>query len=208
VQSLRQQQQRRREYDELSRLYEMLHEGFRQGGVGDCRKALEELKGEFERVQPILKASSAVAPLSMSLVPSLTLDTYRRGLSVLVDALSLTNAKQTSGVDRLRRELRDLEKEVRWLAGQPAQAERLRMRQEMLDSHRDRLRMLDELQLQRDQLLFQAQRCEASLHRTRIDLTAINTGDTESNVDAVIDALQRTIEQAKAVQAEIRSLGY
>ncbi len=89
-----------------------------------------------------------------------------------------------------------------------SQAERLRIKEDTLASHRQRLGILEQLQLSVDQLLFQAGRCEASLHRTRIELAAIRIGSSETSVDSVTEALRRTIQQAKEVQDELRRLGY
>ncbi len=68
--------------------------------------------------------------------------------------------------------------------------------------------MLDEVRMKTEELLQQARRCEASLSRARIDLAALRTDAPESSVEQVLQALRRTVDQAKAVQAEIKRLGY
>ena len=58
-------------------------------------------------------------------VPALATETYRRGLSVLVDALELTTTASTPGPDRLRAEMQSLEREIEdlkkneWLRAAP-----------------------------------------------------------------------------------------
>ena len=147
-------------------------------------------------------------PLSMSQVPGFADEAYRRGLSVLLDALELMNTARTPGRERLEREVAELEKEIEVSKVDEDQAERLRIRSDTRTSHRRRLDMLDQLELRVEQLLYQAHRCEATLHRTRIELAEIRTGSSEANVDSVIGALQGTVDQAKEVQKELRRLGY
>ena len=117
-------------------------------------------------------------------------------------------ATRTPGRDRLQREITDLEREAEVLKEDESQAERLSLKEDTLASHRQRLDIVEQLQLDVDQLLFQAGRCEASLHRTRIDLAAIRIGSSEASVDSATEALRRTIRQAKEVQDELRRLGY
>ncbi len=68
--------------------------------------------------------------------------------------------------------------------------------------------MINQQQYQADELLFQCSRCEASLSRTRIELASLQAGSSETSVSAVTESLQRTIDQAKEVQAELKKLGY
>jgi hypothetical protein len=144
----------------------------------------------------------------MAVVPALAMDTYKRGLSVLVDALELANTAQSSDVGALWREIEALEAEVASLENNASLAGRLEMKQDALASYRERVQLLEALRVRQDELFFQAQRCEASLNRTRFELTAIRTGSREASVDAVVEALRRTIDQAKAVQDEVSRLGY
>ncbi len=67
---------------------------------------------------------------------------------------------------------------------------------------------LCKLQLHADQLLYQAQRCEASLHSARTELATVRTGGAKTSVDSVIQTLQERISQVKEVQDELTRLGY
>jgi uncharacterized protein YigA (DUF484 family) len=128
---------------------------------------------------------------------------------VLVDALELTTTASIPGAERLRLEIKSLEREIAQLEREGDQAHRLAIRTQALSSHRERLRMLEDLQVHIDQLFFQARKCEATLHRTRISLAALRVGgDSSASVESVIRALQRTIEQARSVQDEVRKSGY
>ena len=117
-------------------------------------------------------------------------------------------AVHTPGRERLERELANMEGDIETLKLDESQAERLRLKEDTLASHRQRLDMLDQLQLRLERFLYQAGRCEASLHRTRIELAAIRTGSSEATIDSVTEALRRTIHQVKEVQDELRRLGY
>ena len=193
---------------EVRQLRKALQAGFSSIGSPEGLKALTELVGEYEELQPGLGRQRNTDPFSISIVPSLAEETYRQGLSVLSDALELRRASHTPGRERLEREFAELEQEVEALKGNESQAERLRLREDTLASHRQRLGMVGQLQLRADQLLFQAGRCEASLHRTRIELAAIRTGSSETSVDSVTETLRWTIDHAKEVQDELRRLGY
>ena len=68
--------------------------------------------------------------------------------------------------------------------------------------------LVAELRLRIDELLRQARRSEAALHRTRIQLAAIRTGSSEGSVGSVVRVLQETIDRAKEVQQELSGRGY
>ena len=198
----------RLEQAEVRQLRDALQGGLSNVGSAEGLKALIELVDEYEELQPALGHQRDTDPLSTSIVPSLAGETYRQGLNVLSDALELMRAVRTPGRERLEREITGLEREVEALEADESQAERLRIKEDTLASHKQRVSILEQLQLSVDQLLFQAGRCEASLHRTRIELSAIRIGSSETSVDSVTEALRRTIQQAKEVQDELRRLGY
>ncbi len=101
-----------------------------------------------------------------------------------------------------------MEQQVEAMKGGETQTEWIRVSEDRLASRKQSLDLVDQLQLRVGQLLFQAERCEASLYRTRIEVAAIRTGSSETSVDSVIQALQATIQQVKEVQEELKRLGY
>ena len=211
VQELLELLDRDREHSEqagVRRLHEALQTGFASIGSAEGLKALSELAGEHEQLQPALRRQDDMDPLAMSHIPGLAGEAYRRGLSVLSDALELMEVAATPMGERLEKEIAELEKEAEVSKGGENQAGWLRIREERLASHRQRLDMLGQLQLRIGQLLLQAERCEASLHRTRIEVAAIRTGRSETSVGSVIQVLQGTIAQVKEVQEELKRLGY
>ncbi len=196
------------EQSRAAQLREELQAGFSSIGSAEGLGIFFKLVGAYERLETTLSLQADGDPASISRVPALAEETYRRGLSVLSDALELIRAGDASAVESLKRDVAELEKEVEASRADGAQLDRLQIREKVLTSHRERLDMHDQLRSSADQLLFQAHKCEDSLHRTRIELVAIRTGTAEASVDSVIGALQRTISQAKEVQKELRRLGY
>ena len=109
---------------------------------------------------------------------------------------------------RVRSRVGELEAQIGSLRGDEAQADRLRILEATVASHKERLDLIDGQQLRVDGLLHQSDSCEASLHRTRVELAALKADNVQASVTTVTDALQRTITQAKEIQEELRKLGY
>jgi serine/threonine protein kinase len=193
---------------ELNRLQLTLQTGFLSVSSMEGTTALDELSNEYQQLQSALEQQRATDPLSMSVIPALTGETYRRGLSVLSDALDLMNVINTPSREKLEREIIMIEKEVEALQNDPLEAERFKLKKEILESSKYRITTLGKLQLWVEQLLYQARRCEDALHSTRIELATIRAGATKISVDSVVQTLQERINQVKEVQDEITRLGY
>ena len=202
------EERERLERAEATRLLETLHSGFMSVGSAQGLKALGELAAEYQELASVLVRNSDADPLSITRLPILADETYRRGLSVLSDALELMKAADTSVRGRVQSEIAELEREIETSKGEATLAERSRLKEETLASHLQRLEMLDRLRLRVYQLLYQAFRCEAALQGTRIELAAVRTGSSQTSVDSVIDALERTMRQAQEVQEELKRIGY
>jgi hypothetical protein len=194
--------------EELQELRDTLESGFLSIDCTEGNRTLEGLISEYEELQPALSQQRSTDSLSVSLIPALAGETYRRGLGVLSDALDLRNIIHTPGREKLEKEIAELEKEVEALKGDENQAARLSLKQEMLASVKERVEQSNKLQLHFDQLLYQAQRCEAALHSTRIELATARAGGTKSTVDSVIETLRERINQVKEVQEELTRMGY
>ena len=149
-----------------------------------------------------------MSALSTPHIFALVEETYRQGLSVLADALRLTLVVQTSNAPRLDAEIAELEKEIDSLRSHEATEARVDIREAIIRSHKRRLESLGLQQLRLDELLYQADSCEACLALTRIELAVLHAGSSEASVSSVTEALQRTIDQAIEVQAKLKSLGF
>ena len=197
----------RAELAELKRLREKLEEGFPSLNFPKGARALRGLEEEFSKLRLVLEARVEATPLSIISL-ALAGETYHRGLSVLADALELMRAIHGPDRKRLEAEIEELEREAGSYREDAGQRVLTLIQEDTLASHRQRLAMLDQLHLRVDQLLHLAGRCEASLHRTRIELAGIRAGGSESSIDSAVEALQETVRRAKEVQEELHRLGY
>jgi hypothetical protein len=194
-------------HSDLERLQEALESGFTSIKSAEGLKALRELVYEHAQLHPILERRKETDLLSVAHIPALAEETYRQGLSVLEDALDLSLAVHTPERERLESEIRELEREIEALRGFSTEATRLRIREERLASHKERLEMVREQQLRVEELLQQSDRCGASLHRARMELAALKADSSEGSVSVVTETLRRTISHAKGVQEELKKLG-
>jgi hypothetical protein len=201
------EQERRRSeetYSQLKKVSDSLKDGFHAAGSAPGRQVLSQLNNEFEQWQrPNLRRGDS-DPLSMMLVPQLVIETYRRGISALGDALALGAESADSDTGRLKLEARTLEEDLKG----PLPPRVKTQKEALLASHRERLDGIAKLNEAQEKLFFQAELCEAALHKGRMEVVAMRSGSRHGNVDTVIQALQKTIEQVKEVQAEVRRLGY
>ncbi len=198
----------RLEQAETEGLRERLKAGFAAVESAQGQEALRGLEEEFHKLQAVFDRRMDTDPLAIVQVPALATETYRRGLSVLAYALELMNAGHGPDRERLQAEIAQLDIEVESSKESQGQRAKSEIREERLALHKQRLAMLDQLQVHIDQLLNQADRSEASLHRTRIELASLRAGASKTSVDSVIEALQETIRRAKEVQDELTRLGF
>jgi len=198
----------RLEEAELKELRETLQSGFFSVASAKGLKALAELVSEFEQLQPALGQQRVKDLLSVSIINTLTEETYRQGLGALSDSLELMTVIHTPSREKLGMDIVELEKEVKDLEGDDCQIDRLRLKKEALHSHLERLDMLNGLELNVDQLLYEAKRCESALYGTRMELAVVRAEGSKTSVDSVIEALQGTIHHVKEVQEELKKLGY
>ncbi len=156
----------------------------------------------------VLERRKETDSLSVAQIPPLAEETYRQGLGVLNDALGVLQSIHSSDRGRLKAELAELEGEIGGLREDNGQEARVKMKEKTLASHRERLEMVNQQQSHLEELLHQCGRCEASLHRTRIQLAELKVESFEVSISAVTQTLRRTINQAKEVQAEMKRLGF
>ena len=193
---------------ELQRLREDIQTGFSRVNSAEGLKALQELIHEYEQLQPVLERGKVTDPLAVAHIPALAEETYRQGLGVLVGCLDLMREIRSPNNIKLEAEVGDLEGQIRSMEGDDSQAERLSILRATVASHKERLGLVQQQRLRVDGLLQQSDSCEASLHRTRIELAALKADSVDASVSTVTNALQSTIVRAKEVQEELKRLGY
>lgn len=194
------------EQGDLGRLGRQLSEGFTALGFAEGATAADDLGVEYAQLQPILGRRRATDSIVVAQVPGLATDTYSQGLSVLADALELLRATSPAERQRLEQEIAATEAELAQLKRDPAEAGRARIREERLESNRELLEIMNRQRERIDQLLFQAERCEASLRRTRLELAGMEAVGSEQAVNSVVDTLRLTLNHAKGVQEEMQRL--
>lgn len=192
---------------ELRRRRERLQIGFLDANSSEGLKAVQALIHEYEHLQPILVNRTMSNPLSIAHIPVLVEETYQLGLDVLGHALELVKTIQSPQNQRLRTEITNLGNEILALEKDDHPSERVEIKEQILISHKERLELISRLELRVDELLHHANRCEATLHKTRIELAELRADSAETSVNEVIQSLQHTIRQAKEVQDEMKKLG-
>ena len=193
---------------EVQRLKDDIQTGFSRINSAEGLKALQELVHEYEELQPVLDRGRETDPLAVAHIPALAEETYRQGLGVLVGCLDLMREIHSPNNLKLEAELADLESQVGAMEEDDTQPERLDILKATVASHKERLGLIQQQSLRVDGLLHQSDSCEASLHRTRIELAALKADNVDARVSSVTDALQSTIVQAKEVQEELKKLGF
>ena len=205
---LQDQEAGQRGQTDLQRLKDGIQTGFSRVNSADGLKALQELVYEYEQMQPVLDRGRETDPLAVAHIPALAEETYRQGLGVLAGCLDLMREIHSPNNRKLEAEVADLESQIGAMEKDDAQTERLSILKATVASHKERLGLVQQQSLRVDGLLHQSDSCEASLHRTRIELAALKADNVDARVSAVTNALQSTINQAKEVQDELKRLGY
>jgi hypothetical protein len=192
---------------EVQNTREKLETGFSELNSAKAITVLRRLVYEYAQLQPLLERRRSTDLMSMSQVPVLVEESYGIALDLLGDALELMQASHPSERKRLKAELAELRKKAAGMSDNEANKDRLILVDSLMSSHLDRLRIMEKQELRIEQLLHSVGLCEASLHRTHMELAAIKSADSEMSVRQATDGLQRTIDQAKDVQEELKKLG-
>jgi hypothetical protein len=156
----------------------------------------------------VLERQNGRDPLAVAHLPALAYATYLQGLSVLDDALELARSVASPTNQRLETDLKDLTARIDAAKAKAGADEQVKLWRAKASSDRQRLDLVEQQRLHLQQLLQQSDRCEAALQQTRMELASLKADASSVSVDAVLDTLQKTIDQAKAIQEEMRKLGY
>ncbi len=196
------------EQEYLDSLRETLKGGFASISWPEGLDILSQLTNEYEQLQISLSQQRQTDPLSLSTIPALADETYRRGLAVLSDTLELMNIVRTPLKENLEEKIAQVELDIQRMKTDSSRSDWLKLKQDDLTSLKERLASISRLILSIEQLLYQARRCEATLHGSRVELAKIRAGGAKSNLDSIIQVLEERIRQVKEVQEEINKLGY
>jgi DNA-binding SARP family transcriptional activator len=182
-----------------------LRDGFGAIVYTEGQYSLKALDYEYNELKVVLARNHQHDPLAVAHLPLLANETYLRGLSVLEDALELARSISSPTNQRLEADLKELDARAKARSGSEDQ---IKLWREKATSMRQRLALIAQQRLRLQQLLQQADRCEGALQQTRIELASLKADAASGSVDAVLETLQKTIDQAKAIQEEMRKLGY
>ena len=196
-----------RQRRELDQLRETLRRGFSSIRSTAGQVALRHLVAEHELLKALISRRGGADHVFGAQIPALAEETYRQGLYVLESVLELLLAIDSSNKRALEAEVAKLEKEITSLRAEGSQSERIR-RETSLSSCNDRLELMARQELKVEDFLLRADLSHAALQKTRIELAALKADGSNVGVIAVSETLQRTIDQAKEVQEELRRLGY
>jgi hypothetical protein len=185
----------------------MLEVGFSEIGCADGVGALQRLAHEYEQLQPLLERQREIDSIAIAQIPLLVEETFDAGLNLLRDALSIARAIQPAERQRLNAEVVTLDEQIAVFQTTGNQEERLKHLQETRFSHLERLALMEKQQSRVEDLLHLSGRCEAALHRTRMELAALKAADSGMSVERATEGLRKTIDQAKEVQQELDKLG-
>ncbi len=212
IMELIKRQMKQSKEEELKQRCKYLEAGF--SGIDSARglKVLAQLVREFEDLQIALNQQRITDPLTISCMPNLAEEVFLRGMRVLSDALDLMKIIQSPGnspgTDKLKTKIIELEKDIQTMKDNQDMSELTNIKIESLAFHRERLNMIDRIELQIEQLIHHAERCEIALQSARIGLAGIRSGGSKTSVDLVIETLQKRINQIKEVQDELQKMGY
>lgn len=194
--------------DELKESRKVLESGLSQAGSSEGLKVLQRLVSEYAQLQPLLDRPRTTDSLSTASINLMAEEIYRQGLTVLQDALELLRTVRPSEKERLETEALQLEQRIEALRKDESQKERLKLMDETLNSHLERLDIMRKQQLRIEELFHLSGRCEASLHRTRMEIAGMKAADSEAIVKPVMENLESTINGAKEVHEELKKLGF
>jgi hypothetical protein len=200
--------QREKEQADTEHLLDVVQTGFSQIHFAEGLWALKGLVYEHEQLRHVLERKVDIGLLSTAHLSDLAEETYRQGLRVLADVLAIDQVILSSDKERLEEAIAALEREIRALEESDAEGSLAKIKRATMASHRERFDMIGRQELRVGKLLYQCDRCEASLHRTRIELAALKRESSEMSISAVTETLQATICQAREVQEELRKLGF
>jgi hypothetical protein len=193
---------------EVQQTREGLEAGFSHINSSDGLSALQRLVYEYAQLQPLLDRKRATDSIGLVHISASVGETYRVGLGLLHDALELMRAVHPSESRHLEVEVLELEGKIEAVRTDESQEERVKLMQVTMSSHLERLDIMQKQQLHIEKLLHFSGRCEAALHRTRMELAALKAADSEMNVNDATKRLQSTIDQAKEIQEELKKLGF
>lgn len=196
-------EQEARGRDELDELRRGLAEGFESLDSTEGGRALMELAREYSALRQALEQHGAGGLASAERIAASADATYREGLQVLADLLGVLRAADQGDVKVLEAELAELREEVEALQRQGASVQRIRIKEQTIASHQERLDFLGKQRMRAEELLHLSDSCEAALHKVRLQIPALTANWTEREATQAADSLLRIVDSARRVQERL-----
>ncbi len=169
----------------------------------DGFKSLLQLESEFRQLKTAPAKGDNGDLRTSAYIAALVEETYRRGLSVLDDGLSLILAIHSAGEERLEAQAHETEAEIVTLGAEAADQERLGLKERALAAIQERLVMLKGQRQRATELLHQAELCASALNLTRLELAGLKAEDSRARGQAAIASLRKATEESQAIQREL-----
>jgi hypothetical protein len=193
---------------QLRQAHSRLEQGFEELQIREGLAILRGLEHAYRQLQPVINRQEEVDPLSAVHLAALIRETYGQGLNVLEHVLDLESAIGANQDNPLHAKIKLLEQKAAEVSREAESSGNLELIQEEIAFAKERLSREKKLRLRVEELIYQADRCKATLSETRIELAVMKADASDDHVTSVINTLQKTIERAKEVQAELKSMGY
>ena len=174
---------------------------------GKGTSALLSLTSEYQKFERML-VRAKVSDLVLTDVPDLAETTFRQGLNLLTIVVGLAEVVFSPDIANLKSEVEELELELDLLR-KAANAESLvSIVEAKILSRNDRLSVIRDQALRIEKALYQCDRCQASIQRTRIEVSALIAESLNSGLVDTSQLLQKAMIEAKEIQDEVKKLGY
>lgn len=212
---LQAQNREENESKELALLELIITEGFAETRFAEGKKALRELQHEFFELQGLLTRLPEESNLGGSTLLSnerihaVGRQTYLQGLMILQDAAERKRTIFRTDASGLEDEAAQLRKDIAELRDHPSGTESsIIVRKEgVLKSHEERIAIIRQQELGIQELLDESDRCEGALQTVRLELPALRTQGSRSEIEELLIKLEVAIKYSKEVQERLREHG-
>lgn len=208
LQELVQELQERHSAETRVRLAQQIKDiqaGFQRAGLQGRKgfQALKELQAEYDALAEYLDATAHVErndALSIARLREAVRKSYAQGLDILQQAAALMAVNISDAQRDLRAQLQELQQQLSTQTN-PAITS---IKQQQMESHRQRLELLDQHELHIEQLLHASDTIEAGIQKTRLEIAQLTAGDIANSTNRLIDRLRDILHMASEVQKIIQ----
>jgi hypothetical protein len=182
---------------DLARIESVLGDGFRRLPFEPGATALHSLRAHYARFVVTTRRLDRRRIGQVDYMQRLGEDALRHGLAALLDAYELTQVLQTMDSARLARDVAVLEKEIKALETEGGLPDLISLKNELLKSYKERLRIIRGHEVRVQAFLNQCERCEAALERAGIEVSQMRSESAPESLASTIEALRSTVESAQ-----------